>query len=272
MGKRLFTYFSLAYLISWTVWLPMWAPGLGLPLVVPAKHQHAIGGFGPMLAALIMSYRRGGIKQLGTLLLNTLIPSRFVLLFVALLSPLIIALGAAFIRYIQTGVFPVLSGLGHSNEFPDSGLLQVFFYNFIFFGLGEETGWRGFALPALQSRYSALVASSLLTLFWAIWHWPLFLYRPGYLEMGAAGITGWSLSLFTGSILLTWLFNSSRGSVFICAVFHATVDIAFTSDLGDNNLSGLMGMLITLWGIAIVIITGTARLSKISKVTDEMNE
>lgn len=72
--------------------------------------------------------------------------------------------------------------------------------------------------------------------------------------MEVADILGWTLSLLTGSILLTWLFNASKGSILICAVFHATVDIAFTADMSDERLMNFMGFIITLWGIITVII------------------
>jgi membrane protease YdiL (CAAX protease family) len=54
----------------------------------------------------------------------------------------------------------------------------------------------------------------------------------------------------TGSILLTWLYNNSKQSILICAIFHATIDIAFTADYADKNISSYMGFLITVWGIS----------------------
>ena len=72
--------------------------------------------------------------------------------------------------------------------------------------------------------------------------------------MGFAGIMGWVFSLLTGSILLTWLYNSSKASILICAVFHSTVDIAFTADLAGVNVVNYMGFLITVWGILTILI------------------
>jgi hypothetical protein len=72
--------------------------------------------------------------------------------------------------------------------------------------------------------------------------------------MGFAGIMGWVFSLLTGSILLTWLYNSSKASILICAVFHSTIDIAFTADLAGINVINYMGFLITVWGILTILI------------------
>ena len=72
--------------------------------------------------------------------------------------------------------------------------------------------------------------------------------------MGFGGILGWFFSLLTGSILLTWLYNSSKASILICSVFHSTIDIAFTAGLAGVNVVNYMGFLITVWGILTIII------------------
>ena len=153
------------------------------------------------------------------------------------------------------------SGLLTTKEFPQWSLLSFFFYNLIFFGLGEEVGWRGFALPRLQNKMNALTSSIILTIFWALWHLPLFFYRPGYTIMEWTGILGWVFSLLTGSVLLTWLYNSSKASILICAVFHSTIDIAFTADISNKNIVNYMGLLITVWGILTIIIFKSKNLS-----------
>jgi membrane protease YdiL (CAAX protease family) len=158
------------------------------------------------------------------------------------------------ITYFTDGTSIQLYELFEAKEFPQFNLLTYFIYNLLFFGFGEEVGWRGFALPRFQKKFNALTSSVLLTALWAIWHLPLFYYRPGYLTMDTAGIVGWTFSLLTGSVLLTWLFNSSGGSILICAVFHSTIDIAFTADIANKNIANYIGFLITVWGVLTIII------------------
>ena len=181
--------------------------------------------------------------------------------FIALLAPFLLFGIAILINYFLTGDISY-QGIGVSKEFPQFGILGFLFYNIISFGYGEETGWRGYALPKLQRKYSAFIASVILTIGWAAWHLPLFLYRPGYMGMGIGEIFGWILSLLTGSILLAWLYNSTRGSILICALFHATVDVAFTSDIVNTQIVNYMGVLITIFAIVILIIFKPANLSK----------
>ena len=172
---------------------------------------------------------------------------------IALFSPFFLALLASITSYFINKTPINISGLVTTKEFPRWSLPTFFIYNLIFFGFGEEVGWRGFALPQLLKKSTALVSSIFLTLFWAFWHLPLFFYRPGYTTMGWAGILGWVFSLMTGSILLTWLYKSSRASILICAVFHSTIDIAFTTEFADKNTMNYMGIFITIWGIITVI-------------------
>ncbi len=252
IARPLFVFFGLAYLISWVIWLPLYLPAFGIHSLPVLPYHHGLGGFGPMLAAFITTaifQKKDGMAVLA----KSMFAWKPVLyIIIALASPFVLNLLAGAIDYFLSGQVPDFSGMGNSKEFPDFNLLTFFLYNILFFGFGEEVGWRGFALPRLQSKYNALTASLLLSVFWAIWHWPLFLYRPGYVNMDVAGIFGWLFSLATGSVLLTWLFNSSRGSILACAIFHATVDIAFTSDFSNADIVQYTGVLITIWGIATV--------------------
>jgi uncharacterized protein len=252
--KQLLTYFGLAYLISWTIWLPLYGHVLGKPHLPALPFQHAIGGLGPLLAAFLTTWiflKKEGIKNLAAKCFKI---KPLIYLAVALISPFILAFIALLFSY---GIYKTpahLSGILRTKEFPQFNLLIFFIYNLAFFGFGEETGWRGFALPRLQNKMNALTSSIVLTIFWALWHLPLFLYRPGYTAMGMPGAFGWVFSLLTGSILLTWLYNSSRASILICAVFHSTVDIAFTADIAGKNVVNYMGILITVWGVLTILI------------------
>ena len=82
----------------------------------------------------------------------------------------------------------------------------------------EEFGWRGLALPLLQRRFSPLWAALILGIVWGFWHLPAFL-------LSGTQQSTWSfLPFFTGtiavSVIMTALFNASRGSILLAAVMH----------------------------------------------------
>lgn len=260
--KQLITYFLLAYLISWTIWLPLYGTVFGLNNLPILPYHHGLGAFGPMIAAFITTWYFK--KQIGMsmLLKRCYNYKSLTYLIVALLSPFLLVVVAAIINYLVDDTPMQLNALISSKEFPQFNIISFFLYNLVFFGFGEEVGWRGFALPLFQSKFNALVSSILLTLFWAIWHWPLFFYRPGFTSMDFSSIIGWFFSLLTGSVLLTWLYNSSKASILICAIFHSTIDIAFTADFENKNIINYTGFLITLWGILTIIYFKPKNLSK----------
>lgn len=252
--RPLITFFGLAYFISWTIWLPLYGHIFGLSNLPNLPFHHAIGGLGPFTSAFLSTWifhKKAGVQQL---LMKCFQPKPLIYLSIALFSPFLLIIIAALINYFVYKTSINLAGILQSKEFPQFSLFTFFIYNLIFFGFGEEVGWRGFALPIFQNKLNALAASLLLTVFWALWHLPLFFYRSGYTTMDMAGVFGWIFSLLTGSILLTWLYNSSKASILICAVFHSTIDIAFTADIADQNIINYMGFLITIWGILIILI------------------
>jgi membrane protease YdiL (CAAX protease family) len=263
--KQLFTYFGFAYLFSWIIWLPLYGHIFGLNNLPALPFQHAVGGLGPLIASFLCTWiflKKDGVKKL---LAKCFQIKPLIYLAVALFSPFMLAFIAMVISYFINQTPINFSGLLTTKEFPQFNLLTFFIYNLLFFGFGEEVGWRGFALPRLQNKLNALTASIVLTLFWALWHLPLFFYRPGYTSMEFAGITGWVFSLLTGSILLTWLYNSSRGGILICAVFHSTIDIAFTADIAGKNIINYMGFLITVWGIVTILFFKPKNLAGIER-------
>ncbi len=83
--------------------------------------------------------------------------------------------------------------------------------------------------------------------------------------MGVAGVLGWYFSILTGAILLTWLTNSTRGSIPIAAIFHGTMDIVFVSP-ASPSIANVLGALITVWGIAVLAIAKPKYLSAKGKV------
>lgn len=112
------------------------------------------------------------------------------------------------------------------------GFLAIAFISQFFYGntLGEEVGWRGFALPRLQTRSSPLVASLVLSLFWFAWHLPLKVLNPdpiSYLFYG--------LSFIPQTILLTWLFNRTNGSILAVGIVHALTNVVGKHVIAPSN-------------------------------------
>jgi membrane protease YdiL (CAAX protease family) len=259
--KQLFTYFGLTYFFSWIIWLPLYGHIFGLNNLPALPFQHAIGALGPLIASFLTTWiflKKQGLKKL---LAQCVQIKPLIYFAIALLSPFILVLCAGLLSHYINKTPINFYGLLHTKEFPQFSLLTFFLYNLFFFGFGEEVGWRGFALPRLQNKMNALNSSIILSLFWALWHLPLFFYRTGYTTMDSAGIFGWVFSLLMGSILLTWLYNSSVASILSCAVFHSTIDIAFTADIVDKYIVNYLGFFITVWGIVTIIIFKPKKLS-----------
>lgn len=269
---QLARFFGLAFAISWLLWSPFY-----LPLGIPSgnlPYFHLLGSLGPMLAALLMLYQQNGVKSFRQLAGQNPFDRHFVRwLLIGFGLPvllLVIAVGVASVLFDQ---LPDLKGLFAGHEFKFLSPIAYVMANIVFFGLGEEVGWRGFALPRLQTKYSAFTANLILTLFWAIWHWPLF-FNPfgGYQYMDAGGVLGWLFSLVTGGIVFTWLFNSSRGNVLACALFHSMMDVVFLADLNIPQLSTYLGALITLGGLYVWLVYRPARLSRSPRVTSDVTK
>ncbi len=86
--------------------------------------------------------------------------------------------------------------------------------------------------------------------------------------MNAAGIAGFFMSLLMGAIILTWLYNSTRGSVLIVAIFHAMIEVMFISANITVKMSSYLGAVITAAAVLIVIFTKPANLSFKNKQVD----
>jgi membrane protease YdiL (CAAX protease family) len=90
---------------------------------------------------------------------------------------------------------------------------------------GEEIGWRGYALPRLLRRHNALVASILVGIFWGLWHLPVsYLFGGGSPPLVDSLLYG--LGVDFASVIYTWIFRHTRGSVLIACLFHSVYDVS----------------------------------------------
>jgi len=258
-------FFSLAYLFSTMLWFPQIASAQGLFARPASTYWHLIGGLGPMLSALLVTgiiSGRAGLRELVIRSFKWRVGARWHL-FVWLAPAIIFLVGAVIVRLVWN-VWPDFRLFGRTDEYPQLPLLVWWAANIIFYGFGEEVGWRGFALPRLQKKYNALAATAILSVFWTIWHLPLFWFIPGYMKMGLGDFMGLSLSFFLGAVIFTWLYNSTRGSILMVAIFHGASDIAFTTP-SPGNLDVVIGILMTVLGIILLLAHKPATLSRAGK-------
>lgn len=127
-------------------------------------------------------------------------------------------------------------------------------------GLNEEPGWRGFAQPYLNERYSAFTASLIIGVVWALWHLLYFLIPiTPHSGFTLANQVGWFVSIILLSVILAWLYIRSQGSVLLTTVFHVQWNVfdsgALFSVGGDASLGGPGASVLVIWlfvGLLIV--------------------
>jgi len=252
----------LTYAISWTLWTP---------LVISSQDSRMfllLGTFGPTLSALLLTLINNGRADLRALLRRLFIWRVSIFWYlISFLLPAIIVLLAIGLHILLGGAVP---------EFRDPAqwylVFPVFLYVLFFSVLGEEIGWRGYALPELQANHSALTASLIIGVIWGLWHVPLW-WIKGNLHQDIP-LTLFMLQIIAFSIIYTWMYNNTRGSLLIVHLFHTTSNITLgmlpvlPMDAG-GNLRTLWLAVGLLWAftIAIVTIFGPARLSLKSRLS-----
>lgn len=144
----------------------------------------------------------------------------------------LILLGIPLMMLLGIIIFP--GTLASFQGFPPAFLITyIISFVVIFFGggpLGEEIGWRGFALPRMQARYGALRATMLLGILWTFWHLPHFLTTaqrggPGSnLSILYINLPIFLLLVMSITVIMTWFFNHTKESLFISILLHASVN------------------------------------------------
>lgn len=245
-------FFVLAFLVSWLVAAPLALQKAGL---LPARLPYSVHyfmAFGPMVAALIVVGATEGRVGLGRFLGRGFrLSVGWGWLLFALLAPLALfgvgVAGAA----LWGRPLPEIRELGQVNFLPNLGIGAWLLW-ILTSGLGEETGWRGFALPRLQSGRSPLAASLILAVPWILWHLPAFFYLPNYMSFGVM-LPGFAIGVAAGSIVYTWLYNLTGGSILAAVLFHGSFNFVTASAAGAGVVAAVASTLIMVWAVLILI-------------------
>ncbi len=219
----LLTYFGLTYLLTWLCWIP-------LVILLPSGLQSGgprtsashpslpillfpLGNLVPSIILTRVVAGRGSLRALfGQVVRFRVNPGWYaVALF---LTPLLTA-GALALFVALGGSAPATSIAAIAGAALGGAILAP---------LGEELGWRGFALPRLQARRSAFGASIVLGWLWGLWHVPRWIWgttASPTLLIPALALQVLTITAF--AVLLTWVYNNTGGSLLLTMLFHASI-------------------------------------------------
>ena len=229
-------FFILAFAISWLIWIPLIQPLQGLmtfDVPIWAIVLLIVGATGPSVAAIIVAYCVAGGKGVRHLFADFgkwRVGARWYA--AVIFIPLVLFMLAVGGYAAVTGQTPELDfSQGLSLIGTLAAAYAVRFLIALPTGpMAEEMGWRGFALPVLQRRYSALTASLIIGVAWGLWHLPMFLVPGVALSGGNTILTNpWAvvpyvLGTMSKSIIFTWAYNNTRGSLLLDVLFHAAIN------------------------------------------------
>jgi len=244
------TFFILAYALSWWAWIP-YAVG---------AFPNPVASFGPFLAAVVvlaMTEGKAGLLGLFRRMVRWRVAPGWYA--VALLLPAVLAAAATALNVLLGAEPPSAAAL---NAW--TGIFSTFAIVLLIPGVGgawEEPGWRGYAVPRLQSGRSALVASLILAALIAVWHLPLMV----------AGQVHYSdiVLIVAAVIVFNWVFNNAKGSVLIIMLMHAANNAAsgsFFSPMfsGADSIrqSWLLALVWAVVAVLVIAISGPANFSR----------
>lgn len=276
--QPLVVFYLLAFAFTWAYWVPKALTSRGLASLAVPDALGILAGYGPALAAILTTlayYGKPGICNLFRRLVLWRVG--FWWYAVALLLPAATTLTALALHTLLGRQFdlghPVTSPMNLS-DMPlwQQTLLLSLMFTLGFDGLGEELGWRGFALPKFLDRYSALASSLILGTLWAAWHLPYALTQGT--AMSDAPLLSFLPGMFAAAILYTWIFNNTQGSILLAILFHAANNTTFhvlpvvvpaVRSIGD------LGTWVQWFAvIVIVLVAGPKHLSRNARLSGEV--
>ena len=248
---RLPAFFVLVFALSAPFW---WIGGATDLQLMPGLSVSALMGFCPMVAALILVYREGGVAGARALLIRSFdfkrIKSKRWLVPVLFLLPGVSLVVYGLMRWMN---LPLPAAQIHLS----TALLM--FIAFFVEALGEELGWSGYALESMQARWGALGASVLLGLVGIAWH------LTPLLQMGRTPtwIAWWCAYALAFRIFTVWLYNNTGKSVFAAVLFHATLNLSYAlfPVYGSHFDMRLAALVMACIAVIIIMVWGSKTLA-----------
>lgn len=221
-------FFVVTFLLSWLIWIPLVASHFRVgPFHVAESASNIIRLFGvlmPATSALILTPQAGGREAIRSLL-DRLTLWRVGLkwwLAAIVIQPLLLVIAALWLNWIKgRPVIQITDTISWGSLVVNAILLLIA-------TLGEEIGWRGVALPALQQKYRPWKATMILGLLWASWHLPFWLLLDTFQQHGVFYLVLNFLFVLPLTFYCTWFFNHGKSSLLLAVAFHVSFNIVNT--------------------------------------------
>jgi membrane protease YdiL (CAAX protease family) len=257
----LISYFVIAYGLAWAIEVPLALSANGVLPKLPtpiAGLVIAAATFAPAAAAFIMTGvldgKPGVVRLLRRLVLWRVGIQWYVIVLVGI--PVIVLLAALVVPGVAASFQPLVGPM--LAAYPLAFLMTVLLGG----PLGEEPGWRGFALPQLQTRFGPLLGSVILGVMWALWHFPLF-WSGVWTPLNLPNMVMFTVMITGLTIIMTWVFNHAKTSVLLTILMHASFNTFANKGIGTLfpapilNDYGLLPVLIGFSVTALVLIVVT---------------
>jgi len=252
--QPLLAFFAIAFAWTW-IFVIVFLILFPLPDVIVRTTP---GDFGPLVAALVMTAilaGRSGIKAF----LRRMVQWR-----VGWTWYVVALVGVPLLYVASIAMVP-----GALASFKTPGVGTVLTYPVLYVvllaiggPLTEEPGWRGFALPRLQQRWGPLAGTVLLGLLWAAWHLPNY-FRPDLSTVNGglsfSGIATFAIAALSFSVLITWVYNHTGGSILLAILVHASINFSqgLTGDLFPAAKNNEVAPVIAFVALALVLVVVT---------------
>ena len=244
--KSLFVYFLLTFAFSWGIWIPMAVLRLESP-------WYKFGAFAPTIMALVLIWIQKGGQGIKNILQKLLIWRVSIGWYLfSFFAALPIVLLSIWIHVRLGGTKPAFNDLSQIYL-----AIPAFLYVLFTSVLGEEIGWRGYALPRLLQGYNALKSSLILGLIWGVWHLPLFWLAGNF--HNEVPFLPFMIQVLAASIVYTWMFVNTEGSLLFPHLFHAasntTLGVLPILPMDTGGALRPMWTAVVLWSLVSILIT-----------------
>jgi membrane protease YdiL (CAAX protease family) len=250
----------LTYGLSWALWIPIAifrdaasGPYSSLALLIGSNIPSAVA-----IVLTLVGFGKGATRKLLGQLLIWRFGWRW---YLVLLAPTALVVGTISLVAVTRGgptatlAVPLLSAI-----------ITVAFMTFPGSALGEEIGWRGYALPRVQSRRTALTASLVIGSLHGLWHLPLWL--RGDADHRLSVYPAFLIQALALAVIYTWLYNSTKGSLLLVVLFHTATNAPLTLVLLPLGIENwvlpfwLMAGFTAVAALIVVAVFGPTNLSR----------